>query len=88
MAGDIEIAHCDRCKEKAPVSRTRFYYDIDCECHQGTHVVIARFCDSCLAVEIPKPPLWIQVAIKPIAPNRGDTTPQESGAVTDYGTKE
>jgi len=63
MSGSVEYGKCQCCGKEAILTRTYFYYDIDCTCcgsiHNGkkTHFELIRHCSKC----VPKEPTTIKV---------------------------
>ena len=62
---DQEVGTCDICKDRAPLQRTYYRYDIKCKCCNGPndpHFEICFHCDTCE----PKAPSKVTCWIDPI----------------------
>lgn len=51
MSGICEYGICPYCKEKKPLNRTYFRYNIKCECHSPYHFEIVCHCSTCIPIE-------------------------------------
>lgn len=60
MCDAIEFGKCEICGKEAPLERTYFHYNIQCECHSPLHFEIVRHCEDC----VPKIPSIIHPMIK------------------------
>jgi len=47
----IECGKCEICGKDAPLQRTYFYYDIQCECHSPQHFEVVSHCADCTPSE-------------------------------------
>ena len=50
--GDVEVGKCGQChRSDVALQRKYYYYDIDCDCCDGTeHFVFVRYCSNCRPV--------------------------------------
>jgi hypothetical protein len=60
---DQEYGRCRICGKEGNLTRTYYYYGIQCECHSPQHFEIVRHCLTCK----PKAPEETNVFIKPIS---------------------
>lgn len=47
MSGDIEIGICNICGQHTQVSRRYYHYDVKCNCCNGKHFEIVKYCEEC-----------------------------------------
>lgn len=84
MSGTVEVGTCSVCKkEKVPVNRKYYYYDIECLCCNRVdddHFEIVYHCTNCE----PKPPRKVSCSLNPLEEDEAfkpntDESKSESG---------
>ncbi len=49
--GDSEFGKCGVCGKEKQLTRTYFYYNIQCECHSPQHFEMVAHCRDCVPKE-------------------------------------
>ena len=57
---NVKYNRCDMCNNIGNIKEKYYYYNINCDCCDGNHFEIVRYCEKCEPKPSPKISVYIQ----------------------------